>query len=555
VLACTLASAGAHAADLHWRDRPYQILAADKPLPDFLRELAASQGTTAVIDPKVTGTLSGRFGDGAQRVLDSVCATNGLTWYFDGAFLYIEPASESRSEVIAAGDPQRALQTLHTLNILDSRYPVTGVEHNGQGTLRVAGPRRYVDLVRQAVRQTDSGGPSDAHAEVRVFPLKYAWAADIRINRNGHETAIPGVATLLRDLYAHDAGAARPSTSTPVATGASRELKLHSTGDTVEAPKVELPAIAPDTGSTDLEADHSGRLPQFEANTGLNAVIVRDLPERMGQYARLIESMDVRPRLVEIEVTIMDIGTDRLDSLGFDWRAHGPHADLQIGNGTAPPLAWGLGPANEVSQTGPTTPLGTMFSAAIGHDATSYLLARVNALAQTGDANLVARPKVLTLDNNEAVLENLQQFYVRVNGYQDASLFSVTTGTAVRVTPMIVEETSQRGVMMSIDIEDGDVGSDTVDQIPIIDRRTVNTQALVDEGQSLLIAGFSTESRSVASSGVPVLKDIPVIGPLFRFDQKTHKQMERFYLLTPRLVSTKGGPMPTLPDVGNGGRG
>jgi type III secretion protein C len=551
-LACALLLAlgfsAAQAADLHWRDRPFQILAADKPLPDFLREIAASQGTTAVIDPKVGGTLSGRFADNAQRVLDNVCATNGLTWYFDGALLYVEPASESRSEVIAVGDPASALQTLRTLNIVDSRYPVTIVEHGGQGSLRVSGPRRYVDLVHQAVHQVDDGGPSDARAEVRVFPLKYAWAGDIKINRNGRETSVSGVATLLRDIFTRDGASSRNQQNAPVSTGVTRELKLHSTGDTVNALQVELPALGTDTSTPSPDSNH-GRLPQFEANTGLNAIIVRDLPDHMGQYARLIQSMDVRPRLVEIEVTIMDIGKDNLDELGFDWRAHGSNIDFQVGHGTAPPLTWGQGPANEVMQTGALTPLGTMFSAAIGSDATSYLLARVNALAQTGDANLVARPKVLTLDNNEAVLENLQQFYVRVNGYQDAQLFSVTTGTALRVTPMIVDESSQRGVMMSIDIEDGDVdGSQTVDQIPVIDRRTVNTQALVDEGQSLLIAGFSTESRTAATAGVPLLKDVPFVGALFRFDQKEHKHMERFYLLTPRLVSTQGGPMPTLPD-------
>ena len=70
----------------------------------------------------------------------------------------------------------------------------------------------------------------------------------------------------------------------------------------------------------------------------MNAVLVRDLPERMGQYARLIESMDTRPQLVEIEVTIMDISTDTLDSLGVDWRAHGRHVDFQTGNGANAPL-------------------------------------------------------------------------------------------------------------------------------------------------------------------------------------------------------------------------
>jgi len=199
----------------------------------------------------------------------------------------------------------------------------------------------------------------------------------------------------------------------------------------------------------------------------------------MEQYVRLIEAMDVRPRMVEIELTIMDISSDTLDSLGIDWRLHGRRGDVQIGNGGAPPLTWNTG-TTEAGQTGAVMPIGAVFTASIGHELRNYLLARVHALAKKGTANFVARPKVLTLNNTEAVLENLSELHVRVDGFQDAGLFNITAGTALRVTPLIVDENSGRRVMMSINIDDGDLSSATVDRIPIVRRRTVNTQALVD---------------------------------------------------------------------------
>jgi type III secretion protein C len=71
-------------------------------------------------------------------------------------------------------------------------------------------------------------------------------------------------------------------------------------------------------------------------------------------------------------------------------------------------------------------------------------------------------------------------------------------------------------------------------------RRTIQTQALIDEGQSLLIAGYTSEEKSKATTGVPLLSDLPLIGRAFRFEEKKQASMERFYLLTPRLVSTRG---------------
>jgi type III secretion protein C len=559
VLACT--AAPVRAADLPARGKPFRIDASDKPLPDLLREIAAAQGITAVVDPKVSGTVSGRFAlsgnpGSVQMLLNSLCSANGLTWYYDGAFLFIDPAGEARSEVlpIAPGNAARISDTLARLRIADPRYTLSVSERDGH--VHVSGPKRYVDMVKQTVRLIDQRSARVDAAEVRMFPLRYAWAADFRLTRNGKEVAIPGVASVLRNLYGKSSGAPTAGGAAgasgargrvpPMSIGPNRQIQL-SSGESVNAPKIDLGGLAASTGAMDEEGTTGavfagGELPQFQADTRMNAVLVRDIPERMARYEKLIGSMDTRPRLVEIEVTIMDISTDTLDSLGVDWRLRGDHVDLQIGRANNPPLTWGnanseAGQSVTINTNGQaTTPLGALFTASIGNDVRRYLLTRVHALAQMGNANFVARPKVLTLDNNEAVLENFSEFYVRVDGFQDAGLFRVTAGTAVRVTPLIIDEQSGRGVMMSIDIEDGDLSSASVDRIPIVRRRTVNTQALVAEGTSLLIAGYTSEEKTNATSGVPVLSSIPVLGKLFQYSEKKQLNMERFYLLTPRLV-------------------
>ncbi|HEY8973851.1 MAG TPA: type III secretion system outer membrane ring subunit SctC [Burkholderiaceae bacterium] len=565
--AVAFAGAAARAADLPWAGRPYQIVANEKPLADLLRELSASQGTTAVIDPKVAGSISGRFSASPLKTLNSLCATYGLSWYYDGAFLYIDPSSDARSEVLSignqAGNAGWLVQSLTQLRIYDSRYPL--LVSGRDGTARVTGPKRYVEMVRQVARLLDSRSALNDGAEIRLFPLKYAWAGDFKITRSGKEVAVPGIAATLRSLYGRAGGGGSSTGGATAAmsrqyaayqSGADRQLKL-STGDVVNAPMVRLPGLgaaeqgddgdaAASSGPAAISADNR-QLPQFQADTRLNAVLVRDIPGHMAQYEKLIAAMDVRPRLIEIEVTIMDVSTDTLDSLGVDWRAHSSHVDFQTGNGGNSPLTLG-GATSESGQTGglcctnsqglPTTPLGSIFTAAIGNTLRDYLLARVSALAQTGNADVVARPKVLTLDNNEAILENLSDFYVSVAGFQDASLFKVTTGTSVRVTPMIVDERNGRGVMMTIDIQDGNIDpTQSVGQIPVVRHRTVDTQALIDEGSSLLLAGYTSESRSSAASGVPVLSSLPIIGHLFKYDQKQRNKEERLYLLTPRLVT------------------
>jgi type III secretion protein C len=171
-----------------------------------------------------------------------------------------------------------------------------------------------------------------------------------------------------------------------------------------------------------------------------------------------------------------------------------------------------------------------------------FLLARVSALATNGRAKFVARPKVLTLDNTEASLQNKSEFYVKVPGFQDSSLYTISAGTDVRVTPLVIDEDGgAHSVKLAINIGDDSLAAETVDNIPIVRRRSVNTQAMIGEGKSLLIAGYSSESKSTADSGVPGLSSIPVLGRLFKYSEDKGGRLERFYLLTPRFV---------LPDAG-----
>ena len=253
LLACSVAS---HAAELPWRERAFQTVANDKPLADFLRDLAASQGTTAVIDPKVGGTISGKFSAPPLNLLNSIAATNGLSWYYDGAFLFIDPSSEARSEVlsITPGNASRLFDTLARLKILDRRFPFMISDRDG--TVHVTGPRRYIEMVRQAVRLVDQASGRRDVAEIRLFPLKYAWAGDFKVTRSGREVAIPGVANTLRSLYGREGNASRAGTAsvvgrrpyTQLAAGADRQLRL-SSGDTVNAPRIELPTTAAATTS------------------------------------------------------------------------------------------------------------------------------------------------------------------------------------------------------------------------------------------------------------------------------------------------------------------
>ena len=143
----------------------------------------------------------------------------------------------------------------------------------------------------------------------------------------------------------------------------------------------------------------------------------------------------------------------------------------------------------------------------------------------------------MTLSDVEAVFDNSQTFYVKVGGYQDVDLFNVSAGTQLRVTPHVFKDKDQVRIKLLVAIEDGSVTGRNVDNIPIVERSTINTQALIQEGESLLIGGLVRESSGSNVDKIPLLGDIPVVGNLFKTRSDTKGRVERMFLISPRLAA------------------
>jgi type III secretion protein C len=534
------------AAEIRFKNNNFSYLAQNKDLKEFIREFAASQGLVAVVPNDLSGTVNGKFNLTPQSMLDLLATNYGLIWYFDGNVLFVYPATEARSEIIRLNNStvDKLRQALERLAIPDNRFPITYDAR--QNTALVSGPKRYVELVQQTARAVDQNEGARAATEVRLFPLKYAWAADFNVNQGGREFQLPGVATVLRNLYspggkqiANPPAARRPQSAVEKLRG----LGLAKPG---EFKSEDRSLDFADAGTPSLSAGNPD-LPQFQADGRMNAVLVRDLPERMSFYEAVIKSLDVKPGLVEIEARVIEVSSDELESLGVDWRyrSSSGKTEIQTGRGNLTPgnLGFSSAQANgNATGVGVTPPVpaanlarGAIFSTVL-RDAGSLLMARVSALTQQGKANILSSPKVMTLDNVEATVENLSTFFVRVAGNLDVDLFNVSSGTSLRVTPLIVDENGKRAVKMALKIEDGSLSDQQVDQIPVVQRSTISTQAFINEGESLLIAGYAQEVDRNTTVGVPGLSSIPLFGRLFRFDEKKRTRVERLFLLTPRVV-------------------
>jgi type III secretion protein C len=533
-------SANIAAAEIAWpANARFKYVAQKKDLRELLREFAGSQGITVAVADGVDGAVSGRFDLKPQAMLELLAASHGFLWFYDGAVLHITPSSDVRTQVIdlRISTPEQLQNALERLHLLDKRYPLQ-VDDDG-ATVMVSGPGSYVSLVQQVAANLEGKLSRSQATEVRVFPLHFAWAADHEFSTGGQNVTIPGVASVLSSMYQTPAsGVKRGAVPSPLKIN-----PMKSAGDSTQEQSKSGDKAAAVAKSNDAArgADPLENLPVIQADSRINAVLIRDAAARMKQYETLITKLDVRPAMIEIEARIIEISSEEAATLGVDWRLNStPTANA--GNS--------ISRLNDVRNFVAEGGIAKSVLANAGLN----LLERISALASQGKATVTASPAVLTLNNLEAQMDNQESFYVRVAGYQSSELFNITAGVTLRVTPMIVGEGDKTRIKLDVRIEDGRINDRTVDQIPTVKRSQINTQGFVNDGEALLIAGYSVDQDARTETRVPGLSKIPVLGNLFRNTDSSKSRMQRLFLLTPRIVKDPADDAAKGVDASQSGR-
>lgn len=533
-----------------WQHQRMTLKAENKELADLLRQIASSNGLAIQVDERVKGTVAATFKSAPQEILEQLGRTYGFFWFYDGNTLIVTPVSDVKTEV-AQLPPDAMLTltaTLRRLGVYDGRFPIRVDEANR--LVFISGPTRYVEMLSNILRALQESAEKRAPTEVLVYPLKYAWADDRNVATANGNLMIPGVVSVLKGIYVRSEDRMSLSSSISLSRPRARRSALSGDGDRgrfglYDKPGDDgQPASVRQTVNQVLQsagvasgssATHA--LPVIVADARRNAVIVRDLAERLAKHRALLQDLDTPSALVEVEAQIVDVRSEAVESLGLDWRLAGSKVDVQLGSG---------GSLNGLSfsPSQATSPIDIAQGAGgrltvIGGNAARFLISRIRALESDGKARTVGTPRVTTLDNVQSVMSSKDVFYVKVPGSYSSDLFEVSAGVSLAVQPFVIrEDDGSAFIRIAINITDGVVdAANQVEGLPRTRQSEINAEAVVREGSSLLIAGYAREEESSTKSGVPVLSGLPGVGALFRETTKSSVRQERFFLVTPRLIT------------------
>lgn len=307
-----------------------------------------------------------------------------------------------------------------------------------------------------------------------------------------------------------------------------------------------------------------------------NSIILTDTEEKIEEFRKLIAQVDIPVRQVMIEARIVVANTDYRKELGVRWQAVGRHqirsatqrvpvldangnatfngngqqvyrtqtvnqrsgllsgateafsADNFDDNGVWTPT---IDQANMVD-LGVTNPFGSI-AMWLSSDNGSLGL-ELSALEDSGFAEIVSQPKVITGDKQIAYIESGKEL-----PYQEASASGATAVSfrqavlKLEVTPQITPD--DRIIMDLLVKQDSLSGEES--NIPIIDVNRLETEVLVDNGQTVVLGGIFQDQVTKGTSKVPLLGDIPYLGRLFKKDLQVRNKRELLIFITPKILA------------------
>ena len=431
-----------------------------------------------------------------------------------------------------------------TANSDGNGYRTTVIAEPRSNTLilRAANPARAA-LVRSLVAKLDQATTGDSPSgNIHVVYLKNAEASKLAITlRAALASAMAGTPGASGNNNPGSSSGSSASSNTP--TPASNNLLNSSTG------KAGLGTGASGNfGNSNLAQPSTGG--QIQADPATNSLIISAPDPVMRQLLAVIDQLDKRRAQVLVESLIVEVNSTKLAQFGVQWQSLLGSTGY-VGNSSnvtgANILALTATTSSTAASALSTIPAGMNLGYAANVAGHTVLGALANFLQQNGDGNVLATPNLLTLDNEEARIIVGQNVPFVTGTYTTTATGSSNpfqtvdredVGLTLRVKPQISENgTVKMAIYQEVSSIDTTVAS--TGNGPTTKKRAIETNVLVDDGNIVVLGGLLQDTYAGSQDKVPGLGDLPVVGNLFRSDNRTRTKTNLMIFLRPLVVRDK----------------
>jgi len=301
----------------------------------------------------------------------------------------------------------------------------------------------------------------------------------------------------------------------------------------------------------------ASRFGTIDSDDRTNVLIIRDLPHNIDRVRKLVSLLDLATPQVLIEARIVEVDTTFTHELGVQWGGSSiVGSSTQFGisgvqNALGARSTTGAINITNVRPFEPGAPLPSYavnMPAAVGSGSgggIAFGILRNNlrldlalsALESSGKAKIVSSPKVVTVDNKEALIEQGTQIPYSTVSASGTNTQFIDATLSLKVTPHITPDGRIAMKLEAKNDSQGDFAPGSTQ--PSINKKKATTEVLIGDGETTVIGGILQITRSENQSGLPWLSKIPGLGYFFRRDINTARNRELLIFITPKILKAE----------------
>nr|WP_289099364.1 type IV pilus secretin family protein [uncultured Halomonas sp.] len=260
-----------------------------------------------------------------------------------------------------------------------------------------------------------------------------------------------------------------------------------------------------------------------------NTLLIQDTAEQVRDIMRTLVRLDVAVRQVQIEARIVIARDSATRELGVNWGMSRPGSRVDLGGAAT----------GTVPRGGLAVDLGSMAAAdtsfSFGYLSGDILLdLELRALESEGKSQTISQPRVITANQRTATIrQGEERAFQSVDAQGNPDTEFKEAELSLEVTPQI---TPDNRIIMDLVIKNDSFRESEFGGEPPIDTNQIETQVLVDNGQTVVLGGILTTEQLSQIAKTPLLGDLPILGRLFRYTEESNEKVELLVFITPRLL-------------------
>ncbi len=552
-------------ATLPWRpDSLITLTAEDEDIKDVLRTILRSNRLVAIFKGAIEGTV-----DLDEEDVPAQGIFNKLITEFELQFSYDEGTRTVtiQPKYVATAKPKTATPVRDfvvpqyvNFTVIQAVLEKFGLGSKGitydinSGTISLFGMAGRIQDIKLLIEQLDKSAESRQErelidrrseyegrlyqellsAKVRVIPLRYASVSETTKVFQGKSISVPGIEETLQAILGVQINKSgdRAQNQSGLVIGGSRNVS--ATG-----------------GQGAASSEHSAlyRLkqltrPSISVDRRTNSVIVRGSEVAIKEVEDVIRQLDQPQKMLEIQVIILTASKGVTEQLGLDYRALRRKQNNKKGFGVDTGTSGGVAATTSVASDAvtllPAVTAADLLGSFIVATNDNFLQVQLAALSANNKSQIVASPKVITLDNVTASITRNRSVFAQVeaSGDDGQDLKEIQTGLRIDILPTVVPSDiagQEQFVRLSFNATNSSPITATFGQIEVSGQE-LQTEVLIPDGGTYVVGGLFDDARAENVSGLPLLRELPIIGQLFRTNESTDSISETIFLITPRIV-------------------